>query len=121
MTTFEKVAKFGTMMIAALALVVSISSFTSIDNGNGNENSLIGRAHSEVAQCLAAAQVPGMRYEASVSVISSCFAGGFIRTVYFYQVPAQPCHQEPCPRPAVRLVASVQYGCDDDIIGSTCY
>jgi hypothetical protein len=113
---------FKTMM-ATLALVL-LTTFTSnaFAGGDKPDAYYVGKAHSEVGSCIGAAHGGGPSTIVSyVQTVSVCFVSGYLKQVSFYQVFGPPCHQEPCPRPFVRLVATVDFGCDDEIVGSTCY
>lgn len=78
----------------------------------------VNRARTEVRECLADAREPGWDVVGQSYVVSAGFAGGFITEVDFYKTIA--CHKQPCPRPAAELVATVQFGCDDQISYGEC-
>lgn len=89
-----------------------------------NDNGLIGRARGESQECLKFFQGPDWILTASVGEIGSCFAGGFITQVTFAARPTpQPCIDfENCNPPALPIVvATVQFGCDGEVIYSSCY
>lgn len=108
--------------VLALAFVLVTGSAAFAQSGGRPDSYYIGRAHSEVGACLGEEHGGGpSRIEASVAITGICFVSGELRRVTFYEVSGPPCHSEPCPRPFVRLVAEVDFGCDDEIVGSTCY
>lgn len=104
-----------------LAAVFMVFNTVSAQNSEGY---YIGKAHAEVGSCVGQAHGGGpSQIQASVYTTSICFVSGNTTRVDFYQVFGVPCNpsQNPCPRPFVRLVATVDFGCDDEVIGSVCY
>ena len=84
-----------------------------------SEGRLTSTAKREVRTCLNDADRDGWEIESSVSTVSTCFAGGFIREVNFYS--SYICRpNQICPRVADFLVATVTFGCDDNIIEARC-
>ncbi len=85
-----------------------------------NENYLIARARLEVRECIQQAREPGWDIIGNVQRVSACFAGGYITDVTFSkQIACRP--NEICPLAPVILVATVQFGCDNEVISSQCY
>jgi hypothetical protein len=73
------------------------------------------------AGCLPAGKVDVW---ADVQIVSSCFAGGFITEAAVIYRPTVVCSNpetNPCPTPMPIVVATVQFGCDDEIVSVTCY
>jgi hypothetical protein len=76
----------------------------------------------KASRCIRKAQEPGFEIRPQISVISSCFAGGFLRRVDFYKVTkCIPSPTKLCPRPIAVIVASVNLGCNDEVMSSVCY
>jgi hypothetical protein len=76
----------------------------------------------EVRQCLNSAVEPGYEIKPQVTVLTSCFAGGFLHRVDFFKVPiCRALPNRPCPRPRAVLVASVELGCNNEVTKVTCY
>lgn len=80
------------------------------------------QAKKEVSACLDAYDTGGnaiIQIASSVETVSACFAGGFITRVSFYTEPnCKP--NQPCPLILSKLVAEVEFGCEDDVIYSSC-
>jgi hypothetical protein len=77
------------------------------------------RARNEMKECLADAREPGWDVVGSTYVVSACFYTGFITEVDFYKTIT--CHgNQVCPKIAAQLVATVQFGCDDQIMYGEC-
>lgn len=111
-----------TLLSACVLMMLTAFTSNAFAGGDKPDAYYIGKAHSEVGSCIGAAHGGGpSSIEAYVQNVSICFVSGYIKQVSFYEVSGPPCHQEPCPRPFVRLIATVDFGCDDQIVGSTCY
>ena len=111
------------MTIALLSVCFVIGTLaTKAQNNNPNDNQLIGMAHSAVSQCLSDAHQQDRTIEACVETTGICFFQGFLKRVIFCSVPS--CHDtpnQPCPRPfGPYVVATVDFACGANIIGSTC-
>ena len=110
------------LSFALLCIILTCYS-TAYSQGNGNngngpnsDQALINRAKGAWrGQCSTqlTSQIGG-----NVSVVSACFVDGFIRRVHLY--PIIQCHKEPCPLILVRLLGTVDFDCDGNIIGVTC-
>jgi hypothetical protein len=102
----------------ALSLMAPVSTASAKPDGYYK-----AKAKQEVSDCLGAYDTGGssiVAINSSVEVVSACFASGFITRVNFYTEPnCQP--NQPCPLFLSKLVASVEFGCDDEIISGTCY
>lgn len=107
-------------MLTRVLLVSLVSSMLSTTAfAQASEGRLIAHAKGEVRECLADADRPGWSIDASVTTVSTCFAGGFVRQVDFYNTYVCRPNQV-CPRYARELVATVTFGCDDEIVASRC-
>jgi hypothetical protein len=122
-------------VIALLAFVLGTANL--VQAQSTSDNALIGRAHSEVGSCIGQAHplngqlgnqgnsTNGVQSE--VSVIGSCFAGGFLKRVSFYYItfgpPCNPDLEAPCrpPLPIFNLIATVDFDCAGNIVASECY
>ena len=83
-----------------------------VENSNGNG---IGIAMSAIRSSCPNA-TGQLQY--NESVVSSCFAGGFITNYYFYKTPNCPPNQF-CPA-VVELVGTVTLDCEGNVIGVSC-
>lgn len=80
---------------------------------------LIGKARGAAHECIQPYVSQGIAIDGSVSAVGECSVkGGGLHTVSFYTTTH--CHQEPCPRPASILVATVYFDCDDKVISVEC-
>lgn len=90
--------------ITKFAYVAAAAMFMSFSAKAQNDNSLEGRATSEVAPCLAKVRAQGFTFFTGEETNGSCFNGGFIRTVTFYRTNnCQDTPTRPCPDPLVIL------------------
>lgn len=102
------------------AFLVTAALFTAGPAIAMSGNWYVAQARNEVRDCNRAADEANWKINAQETVVSSCFAGGFITQVDFYkEYDCKP--NRPCPRVAAFLVSSVQFGCDDDIIAAECF
>lgn len=76
-------------------------------------------AKAELKTCLQDAKEPGYEIVTQETVVTACFASGFLTDVEFYKVPR--CNGANCGRPAAELVGYVQFGCDDQVDIAECY
>ncbi|MCE3297181.1 MAG: hypothetical protein K0R65_2895 [Crocinitomicaceae bacterium] len=89
-----------------------------------NDNGLIGKARGAAHECLQPFHGNDWIVNASVNTLSICFVSGFIQEVMFTAQPANqgPVGGEEGHPPALPIViAVVQFGCDGEIISSSCY
>lgn len=86
---------------------------TSLNAQNGNDNNLIGKARGAAADCLNDYTSQGIAIAPQVETTGICFVSGELHKVSFYTTVK--CHQEPCPKPASVLVATVYFDCDDNV------
>lgn len=89
-----------------------------------NDNGLTGRARGAANECLQAFRGNDWIVTESVNTISSCFASGFIQEVVFTARPANqgPVGGEEGHPPALPIViAVVQFGCDGELVSTSCY
>jgi len=85
---------------------------------NNNDNNLIGKARGAANECLNPYVSQGIAIAASVETTGICFVSGELHQVSFYTTVR--CHQEPCPKPASILVATVYFDCDDNVMSVEC-
>ncbi|MFT6503480.1 MAG: hypothetical protein ACJASQ_003617 [Crocinitomicaceae bacterium] len=95
---------FAVMMTMTLGAVAQ--------NGNGN-NQLINKARVAANQAGCFSGWNG-QVSAQVTVVSSCFAGGFVTEVLFVPV----CHGQGCDTVRLAPLAKVTFYCTDDVVGS---
>lgn len=86
---------------------------TSVNAQNVNDNNLIGKARGAAANCINAYTSHGVAVAAQVETTGICFVSGELHKVSFYTTVK--CHQEPCPKPASILVATVYFDCEDNV------
>jgi len=86
---------------------------TSVNAQNTNNNNLIGKARGAAADCINNYTSQGIAVAAGVETTGICFVSGELHKVTFYTTVK--CHQEPCPKPASILVATVYFDCDDNV------
>ena len=97
---------FGTTLTLLLA-------GSSLSAQSGNDNNLIGKARGAAADCINNYTSQGIAVAAGVETTGICFVSGELHKVTFYTTVK--CHQEPCPKPASVLVATVYFDCDDNV------
>jgi hypothetical protein len=78
-----------------------------------NDNNLIGKARGAAADCLNNYYSQGIAIAAGVETTGICFVSGELHKVNFYTTVR--CHNEPCPKPASVLVATVYFDCDNNV------
>lgn len=109
-------------MKKSLKLVVAILSFvaisTSVNAQSSNDQNLIGKARGAAHDCLNTYLSNGVAVDASVETTGICFVSGSLHKVTFYTTVK--CHNEPCPKPASVLIATVYFGCDDNVTSVEC-
>ena len=108
-----------TIITSVLAAFVAVFAFAQTANNattkTTNENQLIAIAKQALKS---SCNDTGGKLQASVNVISACFAGGFITEVTFYRKPNCPPNQV-CIQ-VIETVGTVQLGCDNQVIGVSC-
>lgn len=83
-----------------------------------SDNGLIGKAKGVAKECLKDAP-QGWEINGSVETVGVCFVDGFITRV---TLSAEfRCHSEICPQVASRLLATVDFDCDGNVIASSCF
>ncbi|MFT6981525.1 MAG: hypothetical protein ACJAUD_000288 [Crocinitomicaceae bacterium] len=95
---------FAVMMTMTLGAIAQ--------NGNGN-NQLINKARVAANQAGCFSGWNG-QVSAQVTVVSSCFVGGFVTEVLFVPV----CHGPGCDTVRLAPLAKVTFYCTDDVVGS---
>ena len=89
------------------------------------DTSLVAKALSNdtIKACVQAAKEPGYEIQSSVTVTGICFVSGQTSRVDFFK--AMRCNDAgnngPCPKPAAQLVASAEFGCDNELVSAMCY
>jgi len=81
-------------------------------------HSLIGRAKAAASVCIADYRAKGLDIKPVVETNGICIVLGELQKVSFYAV--ERCQSVPCPRPLPKLVASVYFDCDVNIISVEC-
>lgn len=79
-------------------------------NGGGNDNQLIAKARHAAHDCIKNVDAT---LAAQVETNGICIVSGELHKVTFYTTVK--CHQEPCPKPASVLVATVYFDCDNNV------
>ena len=93
---------------------------SSVSFAQASEGRLKAIAKKEMRECLADAEPSNWDMESSVSTVGNCLVDGSLRDVNFYlSYPCRP--NQVCPRVADRLVATVSFGCDDEILYAQCW
>ena len=85
---------------------------------SNNDNNLIGKARGAAANCLNNYYSQGIAIAANVQTTGICFVSGSLHKVDFYTTVK--CHQEPCPKPASYLIATVYFDCDNNVTSVDC-
>jgi hypothetical protein len=103
------------------AVVLTLLTFTAVNAQAPGDDALIGKAHGAAHDCLQPyLSNPIYEVGSSIETTGICFVEGFLKRVTFYAGPA--CHGPgPCPAFATRIVATVDFGCEGEVIGVTCY
>lgn len=102
-------------LVIALFAVVAFSFAASAQNA---DNALIGKAKGVAHECLQN-KPAGWEVSASIETVGICFVEGFIQRVTFYA--EYKCHAENCPKVAARLLATVDFDCEGNVISYNCY
>lgn len=95
-------------------MFLTASAFAQVTKGN----SLVGRANAAAALCINDYRGRGMDIKPVVETTGICFVASELHKVSFYAV--QKCRTNPCPRTLPKLVASVYFDCDDNIMSVEC-
>ena len=85
---------------------------------SSSDQGLIGRAKGAAHECLQNAPTT-WEINGYAETLGICFVDGFITRVTL--AASFRCHTEVCPKIADRIIATVDFGCDGEIIGVTCY
>lgn len=105
----------NTMKVVALFFALA---FTTMATAQNNDQGFIGRAMGAAHDCFG----EGMHQfdiSGSVETIGICFVSGDIKRVTLYAAPK--CHQNPCMmKMMVRVVATVDFDCERNIIAVNC-
>lgn len=117
--------KNAKLFLASLMLLAgaffTLSGFTAPPNGN-EEAQLIGRARGAAANCIAPHHAGGYEIDGQVETVGICFVSGELKRVSFYRtVRCNEQQNNPCPRPFVLLIATVDFGCDNEVVSVQCY
>lgn len=110
----KKMFKKSVMLVVVFALAAITNSVTAQTN---NQN-LVGKARGAAHECLRQYVSNGIAVGASVETTGICFVSGSMHKVSFYTTIK--CQQEPCPRPASVLIATVYFDCDDNVTSVEC-
>lgn len=86
---------------------------TAVNAQSGNDNNLIAKARQVATDCINTNTTPQTAIAAQVETTGICFVSGELHKVSFYTTVR--CHQQPCPKPASVLVATVYFDCDDNV------
>ncbi|ETX04679.1 MAG: hypothetical protein ETSY2_27425 [Candidatus Entotheonella gemina] len=102
-------------MLLVTGFVASAASHSDL-----SDDSYKRKALRELRDCIDAAREPGYRFIAQIEIGMACRDGRFPKTVSIFQVPRCNASDEPCPRPIAELVGTVEFGCDGEILSSSC-
>ena len=88
---------------------------------NGDQT-LVAKALRDPAlrACLKDARAPHYEINATVTTVSICIVSGFIQRVDFTKDPRCRGNQV-CPKLPSLLVGSAEFGCEGELLGTTCY
>lgn len=88
---------------------------------NGDQR-LVAKALRDPAlrACLKDARAPGYEINATATTVSICIVSGFIQRVDFTKDPRCRTNQV-CPKLPSLLVGSAEFGCEGELLGTTCY
>ena len=100
---------------AVLALLITGAT---LNAQSTNNNNLIGKARGAASNCLNYYYSQGISIGASVETTGICFVSGELHKVSFYTTVK--CHNEPCPKPASVLVATVYFDCENKVTSVDC-
>lgn len=103
------------LVVLSFICALGISAASAQSNNN---NDLVGKARGVAHECISDAQAQGLEVDANAETVGICFVDGFITRVTFYA--SFRCHQEPCPKVMTRIVATVDFGCDGEVISNSC-
>ena len=102
------------------SIILAFFIFSNVSNAQSNsDQKYIGKARAAVQDCISKCLQQGIDVQGNVEITGICFFNGMLRRVNFYT--SIKCHQEPCPKIASRLVATVDFDCDGNVISSACY
>ncbi|MCW3071542.1 MAG: hypothetical protein JWO44_1432 [Bacteroidetes bacterium] len=105
-------------VLCMLLFLTNVKAQTS--SSQSNSHSLEGRARHAAHDCLQPYHGGIYEITASTTTTGICFVQGFTHRVSFYAGPK--CNGTgPCPTFPTRLIATVDFGCEDEIIAVTCY
>jgi hypothetical protein len=131
--------KIRTILISA-GLILGLSSFTNEKiNYQIEKNSISGlepavftdinikltnpsledRARSAARGCLKPFHSGEYKISSEVREMGICLVKGFLNRVYLYATPV--CKPSPCSNLTAELIATVDFGCDNEVLGVTCY
>jgi hypothetical protein len=92
--------------------------FSNSVNAQSSDDNLIGKARGAAHDCLNNYLSNGIAVDASVETTGICFVSGELHKVTFYTTVR--CHNEPCPKPASVLIATVYFDCGDNVFAVEC-
>lgn len=107
------------MKIFAAALLLVAVSFGANAQSN-NDNALIGKARGAAHECLEGYNGSNLEIGAYVETVGICFVSGDLKRVRFYAGPKCNNPNEPCPRFMSIIIATVDFGCDGEIVNVSC-
>lgn len=105
-------------ILKSIAVMAFLFLGANVNAQSNNDNNLIGKARGAAAQCLSYYHSQGIAIGASVEATGICFVSGSLHKVTFYTTIK--CHNEPCPKPASYLVATVYFDCDNNVSSVVC-
>ena len=106
------------------ALCALTLSYATIARAGDHGNTLVSQAmrNDVIRACLKDARQPGYEIQSATTTVSVCFVSGEITRVDFFQdVRCNENGGSPCPKPAARLVASAEFGCNGELVSALCY
>jgi hypothetical protein len=103
-----------------LSVLCMLLFLTTVKAQSTNPNALEGRARGAAHECLQPYHSGIYEITASTDVTGICFVQGFTYRVSFYAGPK--CNGTgPCPTFPTRLIATVDFGCEGEILAMNCY
>jgi hypothetical protein len=101
-------------LMLAVAFIFGATLFSTDAAAQSNDNWFIAQARVAASACTADVNGP---ITGQVEVVSTCFVSGSITNVHLYRKPTGP----NADLVRVRLLATVQFGCDNSIISVQCH
>ena len=104
------------LILFAVILCTTVGAYAQNGNGNNGNNQLINSARVAAQQAGCFSGWNG-QVDAQVTVVSSCFAGGFVTEVLLVPV----CHGQGCETVKLAPLAKVTFYCTDQVGSVECF